>query len=197
MEIGNKIIISYNNTKLISFIEDVLDDGSILIQAPYTYKNKILLNEKIKYNMVILTNIQIINAIVTIKDYIINGRREYYIINILQTFKQENQKRKYERFFCNLPYKIYLIDKYKEEQINVIIKDISLGGIRFLANVDIEKNVNIKINLNEEDFLASGEIVQTQYYPKANYKNQYRIKFDNVENGDLLKNYFKNTKMIN
>ena len=86
----------------------------------------------------------------------------------------------------------------KEEQINVIIKDISLGGIRFLSNLEIDKNSNLKIKifLDYDYFLANGKIIQIQSYPKANYKNQYRIKFDNIENEYLLKNYFEKLKII-
>ena len=40
------------------------------------------------------------------------------------------------------------------------------------------------------------KIIQIQSYPKANYKNQYRIKFDNIENEYLLKNYFEKLKII-
>lgn len=197
MEIGNKIIIYYNSDKIVSFIEDVLEDNKILIQTPYVYKNEVLLNEKEEYNLVILTKSEIINSLANIKESILTNRRKYYIIEITQVYKKDNQKRKYERFFCNLPYKIYLLDEYKEEQINIIIKDISLGGIRFLTNTDISKKIYIKIPLDENSFLASGEIVQVQYYPKANYKIQYRIKFDYIQNGYLLKNYFKNIKITN
>ena len=197
MEIGNKIIISYNSYKVVSFIEDVLEDNKILIQTPYVYKNEVLLNKKQEYNVVILTKSEIINSLANIKESILTNRRKYYIMEITQAYKKDNQKRKYERFFCNLPYKIYLLNEYKEEQINIIIKDISLGGIRFLTNTDISKNIYLKIPLGENSFLASGEIIQVQYYPKANYKSQYRIKFDDIQNGDLLKDYFKNIKITN
>ena len=198
MEIGNKISILYNDIIAISFIEDIISESKILIQSPYTYKEQASLYEGNKYNIIINSKDKIINALVYINSHKITNRRKFYILDILKSFKEENQKRKYERYFCNLPYKIHLLDENKEEQINVIIKDISLGGIRFLSNLEIDKNSNLKIKifLDYDYFLANGKIIQIQSYPKANYKNQYRIKFDNIENEYLLKNYFEKLKII-
>ena len=192
MEIGNKILISYNNTSLVSFIEELLEEDKILIQKPYFYKDETLFNTENNYNATILTKEHIISSLIRIDKEILTNRRKYYLINILKQEKQKNQKRKYERLFCNLPYKIYLLDKHKQDEINVIIKDISLGGIRLLTNAEISKNITLKICLDNGEFLADGEIVQCQYYPKANFKNQYRIKFNNTYNEELLKNYFEN-----
>lgn len=198
MEIGNKISILYNDIIAISFIEDIISESKILIQSPYTYKEQASLYEGNKYNIIINSKDKIINALVYINSHKITNRRKFYVLDILKSFKEENQKRKYERYFCNLPYKIHLLDENKEEQINVIIKDISLGGIRFLSNLEIDKNSNLKIKifLDYDYFLANGKIIQIQSYPKANYKNQYRIKFDNIENEYLLKNYFEKLKII-
>lgn len=198
MEIGNKISILYNDIIAISFIEDIISESKILIQSPYTYKEQASLYEGNKYNIIINSKDKIINALVYINSHKITNRRKFYILDILKSFREENQKRKYERYFCNLPYKIHLLDENKEEQINVIIKDISLGGIRFLSNLEIDKNSNLKIKifLDYDYFLANGKIIQIQSYPKANYKNQYRIKFDNIENEYLLKNYFEKLKII-
>ena len=198
MEIGNKISILYNDIIAISFIEDIISESKILIQSPYTYKEQASLYEGNKYNIMIKSKDKIINALVYINSHKITNRRKFYVLDILKSFKEENQKRKYERYFCNLPYKIHLLDENKEEQINVIIKDISLGGIRFLSNLEIDKksNLKIKIFLDYDYFLANGKIIQIQSYPKANYKNQYRIKFDNIENEYLLKNYFEKLKII-
>lgn len=198
MEIGNKISILYNDIIAISFIEDIISESKILIQTPYTYKEQASLYEGNNYNIIINSKDKIIDALVYINSHKITNRRKFYILDILKSFKKENQKRKYERYFCNLPYKIHLLDENKKEQINVIIKDISLGGIRFLSNLEIDKNSNLKIKifLDYDYFLASGKIIQIQSYPKANYKNQYRIKFDNIENEYLLKNYFEKLKII-
>lgn len=192
MEIGNKILISYNNFNLVSFIENVLEKDKILIQIPYFYKDEALFNIKNNYNITILTNEHLISCLVQIDKLVMTNRRKYYLVNILRQEVKHNQKRKYERISCNFPYKIYLLDKHKQEEINVIIKDISLGGIRFLTNAEISKNLNLKLCLNSGEFIANGEVVQRQYYPKANYKNQYRIKFNNTQNEYLVKNYFEN-----
>ncbi len=197
MDVGNKIIISYKNIKIVSFIEKILEDNKVLIQAPYLYKDEILFDKNEEYNLIILTKSDIIKSLANIKDSVLTNRRKYYIVEIKQSYKKNNQKRKYERFFCNLPYKIYLLNEYQEEEINIIIKDISLGGIRFLTNTDISKQIYLKIPIDEDYFLASGEIIQVQYYPKANYKSQYRIKFYDTQNGYLLKNYFTNIKTNN
>lgn len=193
MQIGNKINIHYKDGIIISFLEELILDNQILIQIPYVYKDEALLNEKETYNITIFTKDKIVDCIVKVVGYKTTKRRKYYILKIEQSFYKDFEKRKYERYFCNLQYKISLLDDNKEEDINVIIKDISLGGIRFLTNGKIENNLGLKIKILFDDdyFIADSQIIQAQYYPKANYKNQYRIKFDNIENEHLIKNYFE------
>ena len=195
MQTGNRVIIQYNDNLFISFIDEVLSENKILIQLPYVYKNESLLNENETYNIIINTKDKVINALVKAVGIKFTNRRKYYIIDILNSICKDNQKRKYERYFCNLHYKInLLLAPHKQENINVIIKDISLGGIRFLTNSKIENYLcfKMKIWFENDYFIADSKIVQSQYYPKANYKNQYRIKFENTENEYLLKNYFEN-----
>ncbi|MDL2248754.1 PilZ domain-containing protein, partial [Tyzzerella sp. OttesenSCG-928-J15] len=60
-----------------------------------------------------------------------------------------------------------------------IIKDIGGGGVCFLANESIEENATIKlvIKLDDDILVTIGEVIQKHYFPKSNYRYQYRVGF--------------------
>ncbi|MDR2940228.1 MAG: PilZ domain-containing protein, partial [Clostridiales bacterium] len=60
-----------------------------------------------------------------------------------------------------------------------IIKDIGGGGLRFVSNEVLEEGEKIKaaIVLNTEVIIVNGKILHKQFFPKSNYKYQYRVEF--------------------
>jgi c-di-GMP-binding flagellar brake protein YcgR len=65
------------------------------------------------------------------------------------------------------------------ETFQGIVKDIGGGGISFLANDNLNENDILKlvIKLDDDILVAIGEILHKQYFPKSNYKYQYRSGF--------------------
>ncbi len=194
IKLGNKIIIYDKNNKYTAFVEHIMEDNLILFQAILGYNEEINLKIGSIYNFLFFTDTFELNCKCEIINYLNEGRRMFYLAKAYETTdkSKELQKRKNVRIYCNLPYSIKILQN--ENEIGCIIKDISFGGTRILTNfkLELENKLEIKLTKNKEFFLAKGNIIQYQNYPKSNYKNQYRIRFFEVDfsDKDFLRKYF-------
>lgn len=201
IRLGDKIIIYDKNKEYISFVECIIEKNKILFQNIFEYNQEINLQIENKYNFVFFTDIGEFQVSCKIISYLDEGRRRFYLAEIDEsTFSdlKKQQRRKNTRFYCNLYYSIQIISNDKKEKINCIIKDIGFGGVRFVTNSYLEKDVSLELKLvtSEDFFFGKGEIIQYQNYPKSNYKNQYRVKFFETDfsNTDFFKKYFDSIK---
>lgn len=200
LKLGNKIIINDYNIKHIAFFECFIENKKILFQNILDYSKNTQLKIGNVYEFLFITEDFELKYNCKILNYIDEGRRRFYLAEPSQIFDGEFkniQKRKNVRFYCNLPYnlKIYKnIERKKDFKIDCIIKDIGFGGVRFLSNFELELNDKIEIDFNnhKEFFVAKGNIIHYQNYPKSNYKNQYRVRFFEVDfsDKDFFKKYF-------
>ena len=195
IKLGDKIIIYANNSEYLAFVENILEDNQILFQAILGYNNKISLKIDNIYDFLFITDNFELKYECKILNYLNEGRRMFYLAKAYKTTTNEfkkSQRRKNVRFYCSLPYFIKLIGK--GDEISCIIKDVSFGGIRILTNfkLEAENEIEIRFHKNKEFFLAKGNIIEYQNYPKSSYKNQYRIRFFEVDfsDKDFLKKYF-------
>lgn len=198
IKLGNKIIIYDKENEHTAIVEYVMENNQILFQNILGYDEQINLKIGNTYNFLFITDTFELKCKCKIINYLNEGRRMFYLAEAYETtmgeFK-ELQRRKNVRIYCNLPYSINLLEKQDEvKEVGCIIKDISFGGIRILTNIklELESRLEIKFSNNKEFFFAKGNIIQYQNYPKSNYKNQYRIRFFEVDfsNKDFLKKYF-------
>jgi c-di-GMP-binding flagellar brake protein YcgR len=60
-----------------------------------------------------------------------------------------------------------------------VVKDIGGGGLAFISNESLEEYdiAKLIIKLDDDVLVAIGEILHKQYFPKSNYKYQYRAGF--------------------
>ncbi len=193
---GDKIIISYKNKQYISFVEQLIEGEQILFQNIYEYDNEFKLKIDDFYNITIFSEDKEIKLYIKILSYLDEGRRRFYLAHIDKNYSislNNKMRRKNVRYACDLPYNISVITK-DNQNVNCIIKDIGFGGIRIITNNILEESDKIYINFdnNIDFFTAKGNVIHCQYYPKSNYKNQYRIQFFETDfsDKDFFKKYF-------
>lgn len=201
IKVGDRLEISQKNDdqnakSYVSQVEHVLDKKQLVIHMPISYGQLIKLKMNQMYSMIFFTE----KGIVKFDTAIIKFTQENNLNFILIKLVSEGvkiQRREFFRFTCLLPAKFALFnnndenadDKGSEQVFNGIIKDLGGGGIRFVTNQDLEEKSKIKcvIVLDNDVFVVLGKILYKQYFPKSNYKYQYRVEFVGMINTEQEK----------
>lgn len=173
----------------VSQVEEILPSNQIIIHTPIAYGEVVKLPPDEEYMVLFFTE----KGMISFEAAIIKNMMEegFNLITIKILSQGERmQRREFFRFNCILPFKFGIVDKMKVNTGNVkdltsnvklegIIKDIGGGGIRFVSNEEIDENADICciILLDKDILLPVGTVLHKQYFPKSNYKYQYRVRF--------------------
>jgi len=169
----------------ISQVEEIMDDGTLLIHVPISYGQLVKLPVTGRYQMLFFTDKGKITFLTVINEYIKEDLLNFMSVTVLDEGERV-QLREFFRYNCLLPFKFAPIDVNapeseigREALTDGIIKDISGGGLRFVTNLDMEMDQRIKciLLIGEECIISIGVIVRRQFFPKSNYKYQFNIKF--------------------
>lgn len=172
----------------VSQVEDVIGGDEIVIHVPISYGQLVKLSMREWYSMLFFTEKGMIRFDAEITGY--SKENEFHFMRVKLLSKGERiQRRDFFRFNCLLPLKFSIIEESESEDeaentdINdAIIKDIGGGGLRFVTNESIGDKGKIKcvMMLGDDCFVISGKVLHKQYFPKSNYKYQYRVQFVNI-----------------
>ena len=191
LEIGNKIdICSLNKSEakrtengkvpiLASQLENIEENGELVIQMP-TYKGKIiLLSLGTRYEMMFYTRRGLYRGVCQVVDRY-KERNLFMVRVVLKSGLNKFQRREYFRLECILGMQAYVLDReealkldgeHLEKRIKdpeilmtetkAVIVDISGGGIRFITEKKFEENDCLAVrtilqneNINQELFVV-------------------------------------------
>lgn len=200
IKIGNRVEITNTGSEksvknYVSVVENVFENGHILMPVPVSYGRLVTLVLKKKYIMTFFTEKGMLRYEARILKYINDDNYNYMLAELCDDGSRI-QRREFFRFNCVLPFKYLKLEDMDVENeiiedLNLvlskgIIKDLGGGGLRFLANEELKVGDKIKclVFLRNEHFIAISDIIHMQHYPKSNYKYQYRVKFTNIQEKD-------------
>lgn len=178
----------YQNGKVyVSQVEDVRKDKRVLAYMPISYGKIIEIPLDLSYEFLFFTDGGLIKFDGKVEKYIHDESFSFMLLK-LDSEGESVQRRNYYRLPCALAMKFAKSSKDGENEAasgkeielhSGVIKDISGGGIKFVSNHDIEEKDFVKcvIDLKTKEIVVLGEIVQKFYFPKSNYRYQYRAKF--------------------
>ncbi|WP_250229373.1 flagellar brake protein [Anaeropeptidivorans aminofermentans] len=179
----------YKNSKVyVSQVEDVRKDKRVLVYMPISYGKIIEIPLNLSYEFLFFTDGGLIKFEGKVEKYIYDDKFSFMLLK-LESEGESVQRRDYYRLPCALTMKFAKSSKDGEEEEGSeeelhsgVIKDISGGGIKFVSNFDVEEKDFIKciIDLKTNEIVVLGEIVQKFYFPKSNYRYQYRAKFSGI-----------------
>lgn len=198
IKVGDRIEIQLKGDKnrgraYVSQVEQILPSNQIVIYTPISYGEMVKLPPDKEYNVLFFTEKGMISFDSTI---VKSAMEDGFNLNILKILSEGErlQRREFFRFSCILPFKFGIVDKEKvnsadnktlttDVTLEGIIKDIGGGGIRFVSNEEIEEKEDICciILLDKDILLPIGTVLHKQYFPKSNYKYQYRVKFLGIQ----------------
>ena len=189
IKIGDRVEITWDKNKeqnaFISQVEEITDDGELVIYSPIIYGQIVKLPMRVNYEMLFFTEKGKIMFEAETISHFKERTLEFIKIKIISEGKRM-QLREFYRHECLLPVKYTLLsDDESDEAMSSemtnegIIKDLSAGGIRFLSNVEMELGDKIKciIALNDEIFISLAKIMKRDSFPKSNFKYHYRTQF--------------------
>ncbi len=187
---GDRVEINTNprvagQNPLVSQVEENMGNGEILIHMPINYGKFSKLSENISYSVVFFTD----KGMVRFDAVLVSHKREEDFLLELIRLKGDGEKiqrREFYRFNCLLPIKFTPLTGLSDHAHipaeafqDGIAKDISGGGIRFVSNYDLSGVTEVEciLMLNNSCVVIKGRILQRQFFPKSNYKYQYRVLF--------------------
>ena len=181
----------------VSQVEEIKSIKDAVIHVPISYGQLVKLSTKEKYSMLFFTDKGMARFDAELIEYFKDGELNLIRIKFLSS-GEKIQRREFFRFSCLLPLKYALVtntdgkqtsDYSEETLIDGIIKDIGGGGIRFVSNHELEEKDVIRniLMLNDDCLVVNGKILHKQYFPKSNYKYQYRLEFTDIEQEDREK----------
>ena len=189
IKIGDRVEIQQNREgerpkTHVSQVENKLDDNKIVIHVPISYGQLIEMTNGIEYKFMFFTDKGLIRFAGVVEKHMEEDGFALLLIKLTGS-GERIQRRDFFRFSCILPLKFSLLDNItmtevdEDEVFQGIIKDIGGGGVCFLANESIDENSTIKlvIKLEAAILVAIGEVIQKHYFPKSNYRYQYRVGF--------------------
>ena len=189
IKIGDRVEIQQNREgerpkTHVSQVENKLDGDKIIVNVPISYGQLIELSKGTKYKFLFFTDKGIIRFEGVVEGHMEEGGFAVMLVK-LEGEGERIQRRDFFRFACVLPVKFLLLDNVTMSEVDEnevfqgIIKDIGGGGVCFLANESIDEGSAIKlvIKLENDILLAIGEVIQKHYFPKSNYRYQYRVGF--------------------
>lgn len=204
IKVGDRIEIQFRGDKnrgrsYVSQVEEILPSNQIVIYTPISYGEMVKLPPDEDYNVLFFTEKGMISFESTIVKSVME---DGFNLNILRISSQGErmQRREFFRFNCILPFKFGIVDKDKldsdenedvtsDVSLEGIIKDIGGGGVRFVSNEEIEEKADICciILLDKDILFPIGTVLHKQYFPKSNYKYQYRVKFMEIKQSEQEK----------
>ncbi len=192
VKIGDRLeICSINKTendkKYKSQVEDIIDKDKLLIHMPISYGQIIKLQEGTAYSVLVFTGAGIVTFDTKVMEHKVEDGFNLSVL-MLTSSGERVQRREFFRFVCLIPTKFSVQEKNdsvdnKVRTFEGIIKDIGGGGLKFVSNEPLAENDKIKVAiiLNTEVIIADGKILQKQFFPKSNYKFQYRVEFIGIQ----------------
>lgn len=187
---GDRVEITSKNNKdaqkvYISQVEDVVDDMRLLLHVPVSYSRVVMLDRSQVYSFLYFTEKGMIRFDTSILDYEKRDGLELMHVNLISA-GERMQRREFFRFTCLLPLQFVDIDDNNEdvtvEMQKGIIKDLGGGGIRFVSNYSMEEKSTVRciIPLDTSYMITVGKVLHKQYFPKSNFKYQYRVEFAGI-----------------
>ncbi|HHY90292.1 MAG TPA: flagellar brake protein [Clostridiales bacterium] len=192
-DIGQKIQIerldptfTFAGEQLVSQVFDKIDDYILFIATPILHNQRVSIS--IGENLQI-TYVKQNVGVFGFKAKVIGKKKvseelSYLKIERLGDIFKE-QRRNFFRLEIALPIKVKTMDsKYEEPmEIDGFTKDISGGGLRFIAEKPLKLNsrVEITIHLEEESVVVQGRIVRCLLSIELNSKYDIGIMFENID----------------
>lgn len=180
--------------KYLSQVENILAPDNMVLHVPISYGQLVELSKDNDYRFVFFTEKGIYRFSGTIE-----GSKEEngFALMVVKIFGEgeKQQRRDFFRLDCILPMKFSKMEKESmdapenAEIYQGIVKDVSGGGLCFLSNDNLEEEdiVKLIIKLDDDILVAIGEVLHKHYFPKSNYKYQYRIGFIGIRPGEQEK----------
>jgi len=174
----------YNQSQYVSRVDNINEDGTIDVLIPIS-----------KRRIVYIKNDTVLKVIITKEGAIYEFKAEivsklFGVDPLLRLTRvsdiQKIQRRNYFRLKSLNTIKIRKIVNLKEaifdEYINVIMVDISGGGLAFNADVELEINdmIEVSMNLNANTINLLGKIVRADRDEDKAKKIAYGINFDKI-----------------
>jgi c-di-GMP-binding flagellar brake protein YcgR len=169
----------------------LMDDRNFLISVPTFYGKFVKLpveDEDMSYNFVFLLERDTISFEGKIIGYTKEDGRYMMAIKLTDSGRLI-QRREFFRIDLLLPIKCAIVDDtlhnaplkqlLKMEMFDGFVKDMSAGGIRIVANVDVIEQTKLQclMTIVDETFIFLGVVMHRLSFPQSTYKYQYRIRF--------------------
>ena len=193
VKIGNKVEIYHHRSQLdskvyTSQVEDILSETRFLLHTPIMYGQLVKLPVGMKLGLLFFSDKAMLKFEASIVGYAKEDELDFTVIEI-RSEGEKIQRRAFFRFNCLLPLKFHAWSETGEGEAHYedgIIKDIGGGGMRFVTNLQIDEENVIRsvIMLNDELLMLTGKVLNKMYFPKSNFKYQYRIEFISVSKDD-------------
>lgn len=181
MEEGCRIeIVGFNKVTYVSYIDKVLED-TLTINCPQVYGENVKINLNESYDVLAYTSNQLLSYKCVVEE---NLQNFMYKLRIMSPLKKV-QRRLFYRSLTIMSLNFYILsdnNRVLSKLHSGLVKDISVGGIRFVSNEDIvETKIKCLVNLECNEVMIFGYIIDKKFFPKSNFKYQYRIRFYDVE----------------
>jgi len=176
----------------VSQVEDIYTNNELLIHMPIAYGQLVKLSTTEAYSMLFFTEKGMIDFRGEIIGYKKDKEFNFMIVRLVSG-GERLQRREYFRYTCLLPLKFGVVAPNKpapedgaeadpEPLSDGIIKDLGGGGVRFVTNESVDEKATLQcvIMLGDQCVMLVGKILHKQFFPKSNYKFQYRIEFENT-----------------
>lgn len=187
VELVTEVTVDGNQDQYYSKIQEVRDDGEVVIMAPLESGRVIPLELNRKYGMCVYTSKGLYRCEVQVVSR--NKDEKLYLINLqILTALQKYQRRQYYRLDCMLSF--HYKDDEEDNWSDGTILDISGGGIRFTSTHELEhkKGVVNHIELDYGDdsrhLYLSGVIIESAKMRGNDRLYENRVEFDAISNDD-------------
>ena len=193
IHIGDRVDINFKDpaitTLYISQVKAVKGD-IIILDPPTAYgKTTLPVDEETALKFYFATE----QGILSFNGKVLESKTQDGCLTIQLLAEQKRiQRRDYYRLPCVLPFNFYVlediddIEEHDEQEYSGVIKDVSSGGLRFIAREDLGEVKYLKclLDFDTKIFAIAGVVLQKQIFPRSKYKYQYRIKFYELDGSD-------------
>jgi len=204
----------------LSQVEKVLPDLKVVVSAPIAGGEVVKLPKMEKYSLLFFTEKGMLSFTASFVN-VEEEDGFYYTVFHIDSEGERIQRREFFRFDCVIPFnfnfmtdkdyldfnelrkepktddKVAMLDdlilKNKNNaELDGVIKDIGVGGMRFVSNNELEAQnvISCVIKFDKDDnadngenvsvFFTAGKILHKQAFPKAAYRFQYRVQFNGL-----------------
>jgi len=185
VELVTEVTLNKQQEKYYSTVQEVTENGEIVILAPIMNGRIEPLELNKKYGICIYTSKGLYRCEVMITQRV-KSDRLYLITLEIQTSLQKYQRRQYFRMDCMLSF------QYKDD-LDVdwhegLILDISGGGIRFTSKNQLEEekslinHIQLTMLDDEEDLYLAGAIIESVQGEIDDTVFENRVEFDHIDN---------------